>query len=404
MLRLVGIAWFAVALLAGHAHAQSGTMSTGLYSSESSFRPDLSAGDLKVIERVLGLDTTEKQALDELYAGYAATLKNEGGEVRDFVNGEIERAQALQNANLLDKARQRIMEWERHSEKVKKAFLDDLKSLLSKDQEARWPIVERELRRIRLIGNGRLSGESVDLVRLTEDALGAVPEAELAELLNRYSGELDHALQSREEFLNAKRSTFHELITSNPAAAKELWEEAQRVRGSVRDVNDRYARMIAEQISAAKRSSFQKQVFNKTYPVLVRPTIAETYLKDAGELGTLTAQQKSMITGIKNRYETELSALKAKGGAAWRQYESEDKPEQLAVALGERVKDENHQLYTGAWLPETHPLVRYRLDRLTLDRDLRNSLDAALTPEQRGNVPSRTTPNAMFENWEPYGL
>ena len=31
---------------------------------------------------------------------------------------------------------------------LKKSFMEDLKSLLTRDQEARWPIVERELRRM----------------------------------------------------------------------------------------------------------------------------------------------------------------------------------------------------------------------------------------------------------------
>lgn len=384
--------------------AQSGTMSTGLYSDEGSFRPDLSPGDLKVIERVLGLDAAEKQALDELYSGYSTTLRNEGSEVRDFVNGEIERAQMMQNANLLDKAQKRLAEWGSHSEKVKRTFLDDLKSLLSKDQEARWPIVERELRRIRLVGGGRLSGENVDLVRLTEEVMGIPPTADLAELLNRYSGELDHALVARNEFLASKSQKFSDSMTTNPAAAKETWEESQRVRGNVRDINDRYARMIAEQLPAEKRAEFQRRVFSQTYPAIVRPTLVEEYLKDAAEVATLTAGQRSQIAAIRSRYEVDRTALMAKGGVAWRQFEAEDKPQQLAEALGERAKDPSSQLFTGAWLPDTHPLIRYRRDRLVLDQALRASLDGVLTTEQKNSAPGRTTPTATFQNWEPWGL
>lgn len=393
-----------ISLTVAAAFAQSGTMSMGLYNDESSFRPDLSGADLKVIQRVLGLDGVEKQALDDLYSGYAATLKNEGGEVRDFVNGEIERAQIMQDAGLLNKARARITEWEAHSEKVKKAFLEDLKSLLSKDQEARWPIVERELRRIKHIGGGRLSGESVDLVRLTEDVLGTAPTGETAELLNRYSGELDRAMLTREEFLKDKQSVFAESMGSNPAAAKDMWNEAQRVRGAIRDINDRYARLIAEQMPKEKRAEFQRRVFSLTYPVLVRPTPAEKYLKDAADLESLNAGQKSQIAAIKGRYEADRAALWTKGAVAWRQYESEDKPELLAEALGEREKDKHRLQYTGAWMPDTHPLIKYRRERLVLDQALRSSIDAVLTPEQKGNVPSRTTPYAQFENWEPNGL
>ncbi len=47
---------------------------------------------------------------------------------------------------------------------------------------------------MKYIGGGRLSGESIDLVRLTDEVLGTeTPSKELADLLNRYSDDLDHA-------------------------------------------------------------------------------------------------------------------------------------------------------------------------------------------------------------------
>src|SRR5689334_10800214 len=70
------------------ASAQHSSMSMSLYNDESSFRPDLSPRDLKLMVRVLGLGTAEQQALNDLYSGYAGTLQTEGGDVRNFVNGE----------------------------------------------------------------------------------------------------------------------------------------------------------------------------------------------------------------------------------------------------------------------------------------------------------------------------
>jgi hypothetical protein len=388
--------------LAAPAMAQYSTMSMGIYNDESSFRPDLSARDIKVIERVLGLGDAEKQAVEDLYAGFAAALRNEGGAIRDFVNGEIEKSQAMQNVKMLDKARAKVTEWEKHSEEMKKSFLGDLKSLLSREQEARWPIVERELRRLKTIGNGRLAGESLDLNRLAEDALGEPPTGELAELLNRYCEEIDHALKSREDFLSARHKEFSDAETSDPQAALKIWNEAQRIRGGVRDINDRYARLIAEKLPGTKASTFKNQCFDQSYRALVAPTRADEYLKDAGELQTMTESQRSQFNAIKAKYDSDRRALLARGAAAWRQYQEEDKPERLAVALGERPKEDNQ--FTGSWLPDTHPLVRYRLERLKLDQDLRASLDAILKPEQRTAIPGRNTPYAQFQEWGPAGL
>src|SRR3954464_12538360 len=89
--------------------------------------------------------------------------------IKEFVSAQIERAEIMEDATHINDVYKKLGEWRTRSEQVKKAFLDDLKSLLSKEQEARWPIVERELRRLKQVGSGKLSGESVDLVRLTED-------------------------------------------------------------------------------------------------------------------------------------------------------------------------------------------------------------------------------------------
>jgi hypothetical protein len=384
--------------------AQSGTMTTGLYNDESSFRPTLSGPDLKVVMRVLGLGQAERQAVEDLYQGYAAALRNEGGSVRDYVNGEIEKAQVMQNVGLLEPARKRVHEWDLRSEQLKKVFLEDLKSLLSKEEEARWPIVERELRRMKHIGGGRLAGESLDLVRLTEDLLGGPPTGDLADLLNRYSTELDYALVNRERFLDDKRKGFQEAIKADLESAKKMWDEAQRVRGTVRDVNEKFSRQIADQLLPGVKEKFRKRVFEGSFPALVKPTFAEGYLKDVGELDTLTSDQRAQLAVIKDKYDRDREAVLNRGAAGWKQFEADDKPRELSRALGERPEDPRNQYYTGAWLPESHPLVKYRQERLVMDQALRSSLDGILTSEQKDAVPGRVTHFARFENWEPWGL
>jgi len=384
--------------------AQHSSMSMSLYNDESSFRPDLSQRDLKLIVRVLGLGTAEQQALNDLYSGYAGTLQTEGADVKSFVNGEIERAEMMQDVRLLDKAQKRLGEWEKRSEQVKKQFLDDLKSLLTREQEGRWPIVERELRRLRLIGSGRLRGESHDLVRITEDDLGAAPSPELAETLNRYSDELDRALVARDGYLTENNKPFSECESSDPQKARGIWDGAQRVRAAVRDINDRFVRLIAPELPADKRPQFEKQVFDQSYRALTEPTKTDTYLKESSDVPGLSGEQKSRLAEVRSKHETRKRELLTVAARAWRDFESTNKPSALAEALGEKPKDETQRMYNGAWLPESHPLVQYRKDRLELDRATRASVDAVLTPEQRAGAASKVEPYAKFVNWCPWGL
>lgn len=390
--------------LVAPASAQSGSMSIGLYNSEDSFRPDLSARDLKLIIRVLGLGATEQQLLNDLYSGYAATLQNEGAAVREFVSTEIDRAEIMADSRLLDKAHKKIAEWQKRSEQIKKQFLEDLKSLLTREQEGRWPIVERELRRLRLIGDGRLCGENVDLVRLTEDVIGTAPLPEVADLLNRYSNDLDKALQARETFLADKRKEFDETRKSEPKRAKAIWDDAQRVRGAVREVNERYARQLGAAMPADKKEEFEGKVFDLSYKPVTKATKAEQYLKDAAGLDSLTADQKSQVAQIKAKYETQRRELLVKAAKGWRDFEAEWLPDDLEAALAAKPKEEYRREYNGAWLPESHPLIKYRGERFELDQGLRKSLDALLTTEQKGGISSRATPYAEFPNWSPWGL
>jgi hypothetical protein len=383
---------------------QSGSMSMGLYGGEDSFRPDLSSRDLKVVVRVLKLQPDAEKALLDLYAGYAGTLQTEGAAVKEFVEKEIEKAEIMQNTGYLGPAHTRLAEWRTRSEKIKKTFLDDLKSLLTSEQESRWPIVERELRRMRMAPGGRLCGESIDLVRLTDEIAGAEPGDELAAMLNRYSDELDRALVARQTLLDDKQPEYNEKLKNDPKGAEAIWRDVQRARAAVRDVNDRYVRLIAGQLPADKAARLNQEYFDQSYRPITKPTRTDEYLKDAGELKTLTGGQKSQFEAIKSKYGRDKRALLEKQARAYRDFEMEWKPSDLAKALGEKQEEDNQQHYNGAWLPESNPLVQTRRERLELDQQTRKDLDSMLTDEQKAAIPSRLTPYARFDNWSPWGL
>jgi hypothetical protein len=329
--------------------------------------------------------------------------------VREFVAGEIERAETLQNLGLIDQAQARIAQWNKRSEQIKKTFLDDLKSLLTRDEEARWPIVERELRRVRFASTGILSGENVDLVRLTEDVLGDSGQTtQVHELVNRYSEELDRVIVARKAALDAHKEEYSKTLKSDPDKARSCWEAVTDARLAVQGVNDRYARLLAGE-AGDKKPAYERAYFEKCYPALCRPSRVDEYLKDALELKSLNADQLGRLRALKASYEQRVWAMRQAAAPAWRDFEKQHRAKVLQDALSGTGRNpgemsSRHEHYNGAWLPDTHPLNASRRDRLELDRDFRKQIDAVLTPEQRADIPSRLTPFARFENWEPYGI
>ncbi|HYE60653.1 MAG TPA: hypothetical protein VD997_01535 [Phycisphaerales bacterium] len=384
--------------------AQNGSMSMALLGGTNSFRPDLTQRDLKVIIRVLGLKGESLTALQNLYDGYAGTLASEGAAVREYVAEVIEKSEILQNVDLLKPANERIEQWNKRSEQIKKTFLDDLKSLLTREEESRWPIVERELRRIRHVSAGLLTGENVDLVRLTEDVVGeAGATGELAELLNRYSDELDHALVARKKAKDENTELYSKGLKEDPEQARKAWKAVNDARLAVQALNDRYARLIAAQVPPEKKQAFERAWFERCYPMVCRPTRLDEYLKDAQQLQSLTGEQKSQLKAIAGRYEERVWQHRQVAAKAWREFETEHRRVQLEEAIT-KDRTDRHNQYNGSWLPESHPINATRRERLEIDRDFRRQIDAVLTPEQRDEVPTRLTPFAKYESWQPNGL
>ncbi len=392
-------------VLAAPARAQHGSMATSLFSEEAHFSPEFSARDLKVMIGVLDLKPEEQEALSALYTAYADTLRAEGAAVREAVSEALERAEIMNDAGLMAPGSAAMEKWSARSEEIKASFLADLKSLLTREQESRWPILERELRRIKRVGSGQVTGESVDLVRLVEGALeGSAVPAAVAELLARYRDELDRALIARDMYLDAVKSDYRAALKDDPARGLTLWKEARHRRVAVRDCNERFARQIAPELPPEHRASFEERVFELSFPMLAKDTRTDTYLKDAAALTSLTPEQTSELSAVANRHRSQRTAWQREAAAAWRLYEDAAMPSDLAGALGESAGDENRNQYNGAWLDESHPLTAARRARYGLDRTTRAGIDRILTPRQREEVPSRTSPMARFDDWSPWGL
>jgi Spy/CpxP family protein refolding chaperone len=401
--RLTPLLALAALLLAAApaALAQSGSMSTSL---GANFEPEFSARDLKVMVRVLDLKPDEQQALQALYDGYAGKLKSEGNLVKESAVEDLERAEAMNDATLLGGAREKYAAFDKRAEEWRKQFLEDLKSLLNRDQEARWPILERELRRIKSIGGGKITGENLDIVRITEDALGDTPmPPTVNDILGRYREEIDHALTERQRFIDNEGKGFSELLKSDAAKAHALWKESMRIRATVRDVNERFARQVAAELPDPVRAGFEKKVFDQAFPMLVKPSKVDEYLRDALDLSTLTKEQRTELAAVKARHESKRMEWARQAAIGWRDFELTNKPGELSKALGE-PQEESHQRFNGAWLDENHPLVKARRERFVLDSATRRTIDGVLTSEQREAVPSRVGEIARFDNWESWGL
>lgn len=406
--RRCGAAGILAALVLGLvplACAQNSTIGYGVYNAERTFKPEFSARDIVVIGRVLKLSPEELEVARQLHAGYVAALDEKTREVQTLVDDAIERAELVQDKAHLDPANEQIAAWNKKAEEMKKEFLADLRSLLNGDQEARWPLVDRELRRHRTLPQGRLFGESVDVLKvLDEVAPEALGQAAFAELAEQYSTELDRALVTRDNFLEQEREKFEKLRKDDPPAAERLWQDALRYRQAVRDTNDRYARLLGEVLTPELRGALEAKYFEQAHARLVKPSRAEVYLEGALDLESLDEPVRSKLEEIKTRYDQRRRAMIREQAAAERLLEASELPDDLMVTLGKRA--ENKRGFQGQQrLPEKHPLIGLREAQAELDRAVRLEVRGLLTPEQRARIPAHERGSmAYFADYSPRGL
>lgn len=383
---------------------QRSSIGYGVYNAAGSFKPDFSSKDLKIITRVLRLSADERTAVDTLYEGYKATLRTKSEEVQRVVGEAIERAEIMQDSSLLKPAHEQMAAWEADAEKIKKVFLADLRSLLSGDQESRWPIAEREMRRARVLGEGRLFGESVDILQLLDEvAPESFSEGHLAELVESYAVELDRAAVARATFLEANQPTFSELCKRDPQEARHIWKSALHLRQSVRDVNERYVRLFAAELPKELAEKIQDMYFDRAYARLVKPTRGDNYLASVIKLDDLGAEQKDKLEVLRNRYNSERKRILKDMATLERTNEETWMPASLAPNQGDTPTDDDN--FRGQqMLPKDHPLLPLRQSRFELDQRMRVEVRAILTAQQSADLPyDERASAAYFADYRPFG-
>lgn len=375
-------------------------MSMSFFSPQD-FSPTLSKSDLDVFVRVLKLKETETQAMHELYEGYAETIRRESGRVKEICYDAMDESEMFVDPSKLDPATKVMEDWRKQAEVLKRSFVDDLKTLLTKEQEQRWPIVERELRRMKLMG-GRLTGEGLDVVRIVNSLKVTLPPS-AESLLETYSQELDRLLVQREKFIEENSERFEGLIKSDPQAAEAMFKDATRIRIGIRDLNLRTAAAIAAELPKDAAAKLSEQAGKEQNSRLDIKSRAQALLGEAQKIEGLSPKQMVDLDDLADWYKARVEPWNKQLAEAIRHDEETDMPESLLRALGKLPREDSPS--NSQWqLPKDHPLVKLRQERFELDKELRRKLRGILTQEQMDLLPPGRDAYAVFISYRPYAL
>jgi len=131
------------------------------------FAAPINRRSLEDYGRLLSLTGEQKDAIKSLYDAYVSSHAEATKEMSKIFQETQEKAQDTGDFRVYQKEMPKKMQAvTARMEGLEKGFYDDAKALLSADQQASWPKVERHRRREKGLRFGFLSGQAVDMVRV----------------------------------------------------------------------------------------------------------------------------------------------------------------------------------------------------------------------------------------------
>jgi hypothetical protein len=373
---LAAVIWIVVGwalAVVPHARAQIGAgMDMGAMTAPVSSR------SLDVYAKLLALDADQKEAAESLLVGYQAqhraavesfnkkmeSLQKEMEETQDWM------AFGTRMRDLGVKFRDDI-------DGVERAFMDDLKVLLSQTQLERFVRVERARRREKLLMFGLVAGQAVDLFAVAE-AVKAADKPGVEDLLRSYEVEMDRRLQDFERWQREQEKAFEGVNPMNfdmDQMSKLMGQMYERAR-QIRDLNRRFARQIASSLGEGER--FTEEFNRRAHPRVYRPSYTARCLAAAEGFADLSAEQRAELKLLRESYVREAAAANARWAAVVEA--AEDK-------RGANMMEEMMQRAMGGG--GNDEVADARKARQELDERMLDRLKAILTKAQAERLPEK---------------
>ncbi|MFU8828653.1 MAG: hypothetical protein ACNA8P_04365 [Phycisphaerales bacterium] len=284
-------------------------------------QPGFTTQDLEHGAKLFGFDEMQRAIAEEMLEDYFARFAV-GVEQMSLILRAAEREfQETRDVAIWNDFRDRSRAFEQRKDQITRVLLDDLRLILSPQQEALWPRYERDLRRMATIDEGGLvSGETVDLVALLDElGIESDERSAIAQVEDQYVTELDRALVRRNRvYEDTTDRAFERFSTEGFGdfdAVMEyfgkLLEDAMVEAVQVRDINLRYAGIIGRGLPYESGRKFQRRFNELCYPRVYRAGPTDRAFEAILAFDDLTEEQREQVLGQRERYEQSRERLDA---------------------------------------------------------------------------------------------
>lgn len=356
---------------------QGGGPGGGMFGGMRDGASRISERQFKTYADLLKMNKDQRDAADALREGFNKELELQDRDMQKKREDAMAKFRDSQDQSVWDDMRTQMDKSRDNRKKAESAFFDDVKTLLTPDQLNTWPKVERAHRRQSTLGNGRLSGERVDLVTAIDDLkLSDADKAKISELLEQYQDELDSELVRRNKKQEELQGRMREVFQNrDPEAGQKMLEEGRAASVKVRDINRKYARQMEEALSEPKRTELETWFKQQSFPRVYREAQVAKEIKAATEFKDLDAAQKDSLTALRESFTRDYEA-------------SSDK---LAAATEKQEMEFNVQRMMNRWQGgdnnQDDPTADLRRQRRDLEKAASDSLRKILNTAQVDRLP-----------------
>jgi hypothetical protein len=286
---------------------------------------EVSSRSLDEYVAILGLSEDQHAAAKAIYEGYIAEYRRAGDTRRQAMMDVQRKAEDTGDQGVfLEKMPEIQKEFAATSKRVEAAFFKDLKDLLSSEQEAKWPAVERSRRREVGLRGQSLSGAGVDLVSLVKrQGLAADAMATLSTPLEQYEVEVDRVLQEAARL----RDEGGDMDVGRGIDIAKIQERSKAWRDiglRLQEINERTKSKLDGMLPEASREAFRTAYRAAALPLVYRPSRVMRDVDSVMKMDDITPAQREKLEGMKAAYQRDAEGLNNAWAAAIRTSEAND--------------------------------------------------------------------------------
>lgn len=358
-----------------------GGMLRGLMGGQAGQMPALREADLQsAIDTALeanALSKEQQEAVTSLFRSLSEQRDASENKMREATRAAMEKFREDRDQAAFDTVRTLREANQREQQTLEATLMQDIKSVLTPEQQQSWDRIEAGANRSRSLRRGMLSAERLslrDVVRETVPSEGV--SVELRDALVEYETQLDSALRVRDSLLAGNTEIGEAVRAGDIEKATKLLEEREAASRKVKELNERFSGQLRALVPEGKREAFDGAVERESYPDAFRRSGMQGALDTALDLHDLSDDQSTQLAGIVERFDSRYVALRTKAIAARKDAEANLKVADLVARF---AGGDRGQRGGGDRLEAIESLAE---ERRTLDRELREELTKVLNEEQ----------------------